>query len=114
MDIPAMDLGDGYLRRIDAMILDAAREGCGATSPMLEMVAYQMQSGGKRLRAIVPLLVAEALSVDPERVLPFAAACEALHNATLVHDDIQDNDCTRRGLPSAWAHFGMPRAINLG
>lgn len=103
-----------YLPRVDALIHDAAREGCGAASPVLDMVAYQLGSGGKRLRAVLPLLVADALGVDPERVLPFAAACEVLHNATLVHDDIQDGDRHRRGQEAAWARFGVPRAINLG
>jgi geranylgeranyl diphosphate synthase type I len=39
---------------------------------------------------------------------------ELIHNASLVHDDIQDRDRTRRGKPSAWVTFSMEQAINLG
>src|SRR5262249_52463993 len=55
-----------------------------------QMVRYHQATGGKRLRAIVPILIAEALGTDPRRVVPFGAACEMLHNASLVHDDAQD------------------------
>jgi geranylgeranyl pyrophosphate synthase len=37
-----------------------------------------------------------------------------LHNATLVHDDLQDGDRYRRGVETVWHHFGTPQAINLG
>jgi geranylgeranyl pyrophosphate synthase len=37
-----------------------------------------------------------------------------LHNASLVHDDLQDGDSTRRGYATAWKKFGIPQAINLG
>lgn len=83
-------------------------------SPLIEMCDYHMQTGGKRLRAIMPLAVAEALGTPPERALPFGAACELLHNATLVHDDLQDGDTTRRDETTVWKHFGEERAINAG
>ena len=79
-----------------------------------EMCDYHMRTGGKRLRAIVPLAIAETLGTDPQKVLPFAAACELLHNATLVHDDLQDGDETRRGEPTIWKKYSAERAINLG
>ena len=47
-------------------------------------------------------------------MLPFGAACEMIHNATLVHDDLQDGDELRRGRPTVWRQYGMPQAINLG
>ncbi len=83
-------------------------------SLLVDMVEYHMATGGKRLRALLPVLVADALSADVERVYPFAAACEMLHNATLVHDDVQDGDSTRRGHPTVWSRFSKPQAINLG
>jgi geranylgeranyl diphosphate synthase type I len=39
---------------------------------------------------------------------------ELLHNATLVHDDVQDGDLTRRGEPTVWARHGVAQAINAG
>src|SRR5437773_2405363 len=62
----------------------------------------------------MPLLTAQALGSDPERVVGFGAACEMLHNATLVHDDLQDGDLVRRGQLTVWNRFGVPQAINLG
>jgi len=83
-------------------------------STLLEMCDYHFESGGKRLRALLPLLVAETLGFDAERLIPFGAACEMLHNATLVHDDLQDGDRLRRGVETIWFRYGVPQAINLG
>ena len=44
----------------------------------------------------------------------FPAAIEILHNATLVHDDLQDGDETRRGQPTIWKKYGPAQAINSG
>ena len=96
-------------------VMDEVMHESGVEGSLLRRMAnYHMQSEGKRLRAILPLLVAEALGVDPGRVVPFAAACEMLHNASLVHDDLQDGDSIRRGQPAVWRKFGTPQAINLG
>lgn len=98
------------LNVIDELIEESSAEG----SLLRSMLRYQMQTGGKRLRAILPLLVADALGVDPNRLVPFGAACEMLHNASTVHDDIQDGDTTRRGYPTLWKKYGTAQAINLG
>lgn len=83
-------------------------------TPIGEMLDYQMNTGGKRLRAVLPLMVADALDTPPERLVAFGASCELIHNATLVHDDLQDGDRLRRGEPTVWAKFGEAEAINLG
>jgi geranylgeranyl diphosphate synthase type I len=83
-------------------------------SLLRRMAHYHLNTGGKRVRAILPLLIAEALGADPVRLVPFGAACEMLHNASLVHDDIQDGDVLRRGQPTVWSQFGLAQAINLG
>ncbi|MFB6262683.1 MAG: polyprenyl synthetase family protein, partial [Bradymonadaceae bacterium] len=83
-------------------------------SPLVEMGRHHLQTGGKRLRAMLPLAVGRRLGADPDALLPFGAACELLHNATLVHDDLQDGDRTRRGESTVWSTFGSERAINLG
>jgi geranylgeranyl diphosphate synthase type I len=99
---------------ISALIDEVTRIPSPEGSLLRRMVEYHLQSGGKRLRAILPLLIAEALGCDPGRLVPFGAACEVLHNASLIHDDLQDGDTTRRGQPAVWKKFGMPQAINLG
>ena len=52
--------------------------------------------------------------MDVEAVVPFAAACEMLHNATLVHDDRQAGEQVRRGRPTVWKKYGEAQAINVG
>ncbi|MGM0554847.1 MAG: polyprenyl synthetase family protein [Myxococcota bacterium] len=107
-------LRDDHLEAIRELItLTVARESPPQSS-LVEMCAYHLSTGGKRLRALLPLAVAEALDVDAEQLIPFGAACELLHNATLVHDDLQDGDTTRRGHEAAWVKYGEARAINLG
>lgn len=79
-----------------------------------EMVAEHLRTGGKRLRARLAFAASEALGLDRGDVVPWAAACELLHNATLIHDDIQDDDSVRRDLPTTWAKYGVGQAINAG
>lgn len=69
---------------------------------------------GKMLRPTMCLLVYEALTGSHKNALPVAAAIEIIHNFTLIHDDIEDGDKTRRGRSTAWAVWGQPLAINVG
>ncbi len=108
------ELRDRYWPLMQELIEQVVRDTTDENSSLALMCGYHMETGGKRLRALLPLLVAEALGGDPERLLPFGAACEMLHNATLVHDDLQDGDIVRRGRMTVWNHFGIPQAINLG
>jgi geranylgeranyl diphosphate synthase type I len=79
-----------------------------------EMIRYQMTTGGKRIRPTLVIMTTEAFGGAAVPCLPFAATVELIHNASLVHDDIQDQDTTRRGKPSAWVAFSTEQAINLG
>jgi geranylgeranyl pyrophosphate synthase len=103
-----------WLPAILELIREIGLEGLERGSTLQAMSAYHFDTGGKRLRALLPLLVAEELGRDPVGMLPFGAACEMLHNATLVHDDLQDGDRLRRGRATIWARHGVPQAINLG
>jgi geranylgeranyl diphosphate synthase, type I len=69
---------------------------------------------GKRLRPILTLLTCEAAGGNWEDALPAAAAIELLHNFSLIHDDIEDGDTTRRGRATLWTIWGKPQAINAG
>ena len=71
---------------------------------------------GKQLRPIVSLLVARACGggrVNADSVR-YAAAAELLHNATLLHDDVADSSCERRGAPTVMAILGGPASVLLG
>lgn len=85
----------------------------GFDSPLIERIAEQLQ-GGKRLRARIPLAVCETLGRPDLDVATLAAATEVLHSASLVHDDLQDGDRTRRGRPAAWVRYGRGEAVLLG
>ena len=71
-------------------------------------------SGGKRLRPILTMLACEAVGGVPENTIPLGISLEYMHNSTLVHDDIIDNDKWRRGLQSTHEKFGLPHAIIAG
>ncbi len=76
--------------------------------------AYQINTGGKRWRPLFLLAVGEALNGAHDPFIKLAAATELLHNASLVHDDLQDHDKMRRGMETVWHRFGSETAINLG
>ncbi|MEM1030862.1 MAG: hydroxymethylglutaryl-CoA reductase, degradative [Myxococcota bacterium] len=108
------DLREAYWPEMARLIDDVVTSTTPGDSSLVSMCAYHMETGGKRLRALLPLLVAEAFETDHEGLLPFGAACEMLHNATLVHDDLQDGDLVRRGRMTVWNRYGQAQAINLG
>ena len=69
---------------------------------------------GKRVRPLLCLLACEACGCDWEQALPAGAAIEFMHNFSLIHDDIEDQDETRRGRPTVWALWGQAQGINAG
>ncbi len=75
---------------------------------------YIRDTGGKRLRPIICMLAAEAVGGSREKALSTAIAIELLHNATLAHDDIIDENYIRRRNPSNPARFGAKNAILMG
>ncbi len=84
------------------------------THRLAQLSLEHLSSGGRRLRARLALDVGKALGVETHLNVSWAAACELLHNATLVLDDIQDQDEERRGQPTLWAKHGLPAALNVG
>jgi len=75
---------------------------------------HLVDGGGKRLRATLPWLVSKAVGDSHSGLLDIGAAIEIVHNFTLVHDDIMDDDDTRRGLNAVHIEYGLPTAINAG
>lgn len=76
--------------------------------------SHYIKSGGKRLRPFMVIKSCEVLGGKGERALPVAAAVELVHNFTLVHDDIMDNDEVRHDVPTVHRHYGLPLAILAG
>src|SRR5262245_45161681 len=77
---------------------------------------YALESGGKRIRPILCLAVAEAAGGSVDEALPGAASVELVHTFSLVHDDLPalDDDDTRRGRPSTHVAFGEGVALLAG
>ena len=75
---------------------------------------YIIQSGGKRLRPLVVLLLASACGYTTEDHMSLAAAIEFIHTATLLHDDVVDNASSRRGLQTANNVWGNQAAVLVG
>ena len=107
------ELGGGLaIEQVKALMLKLAAgerfERLGA------IVQEHLLTGGKRLRARLALAAVEALGVSGDHGVGWAAACELLHNASLIHDDLQDRDEYRRGRYSVWVRHGEAQAINAG
>jgi geranylgeranyl diphosphate synthase type II len=79
-----------------------------------DVVGEYPQRGGKAIRPALCLATAVAFGGELDEALPSAVALELLHNAFLVHDDIQDASLLRRGLPTLHAQYGVPLALNAG
>lgn len=75
---------------------------------------YHMAAGGQRVRLRLALNACVALQVNANDAVAIATSVELLHNASLVHDDLQDRDPNRRGQKSVWASFGDNIAICAG
>jgi octaprenyl-diphosphate synthase len=72
-----------------------------------------LSRGGKRWRPLLMTLVCEALG-GGDAALPLAPLVEFCHNASLIHDDIEDNSDERRGKPAVHIIHGVDTAINSG
>jgi geranylgeranyl diphosphate synthase type I len=97
----------------------------GRDSHLYEMMRYHLgwadehgnpakASPGKALRPTLCLLACEAVGGNWYKALPAAAGMELMHNFSLIHDDVQDDDMERRHRPTVWSIWGKSQAINAG
>lgn len=77
-------------------------------------VSHQLDSGGKRLRALLAIKAGISAKVDHHNIRQIALTSELLHQASLVHDDLQDRDVQRGNGPAVWAQFSDATAICTG
>ena len=95
---------------IDKVIESSPFPGQVAPAYLGKAMRSYPANGGKRLRPVIMLWCAALAGGDTAKLLPAAAALEIFHNWTLVHDDIIDDDDTRRGKPTA--HIQLAGAVN--
>ena len=77
-------------------------------------MTHLFTGGGKRFRAILPRLVGEATGSANQGHYTLGSSIEIIHNFTLVHDDIMDQDPIRRGLNAVHVEYDDATAINAG
>lgn len=103
------EYGAAARARMGAYLRDRSSE-----SVLSGLVADYPERGGRTLRASLCLAAARAFGARPEDALNSAVALELLHNAFLVHDDVEDGSEERRGHPTLHQRHGIPMAIHVG
>lgn len=101
----------------DLRLIEARISGIVETSDPVasRYVSEVVGSGGKRLRPRLVMAFARIFSArDFDHVLDCAAACELLHTATLIHDDVIDQAEFRRGRPTLSSKYGNELAVTVG
>lgn len=86
----------------------------GKPLSLYQAASHLIAHGGKRLRPYMVIQSTKLLGGDKKSAIRAACAIEMVHNFTLVHDDIMDNDETRHGVPTTHNKFGIPVAILAG
>lgn len=102
---------DDYRSRIEKALLQFI-EQMGEKNGLRDACEYALLNGGKRLRPILVLMIADALGLGKD-VMPAALGVEFFHTASLIADDLpcMDNDDLRRNRPSLHKAYGENVAI---
>ena len=79
-----------------------------------EWLSHHGESQGKWLRARLALATGGLLGISSQTYINLAVVCELIHSASLLHDDVCDQDNLIRGQTSLWKEFGIPAAICTG
>jgi geranylgeranyl diphosphate synthase, type I len=72
------------------------------------------ETQGKWFRARLALATGGLLGLSSQTAINWAVVCELIHSASLLHDDICDQDSLRRGQSSLWKEYGISAAICTG
>jgi geranylgeranyl diphosphate synthase type II len=113
----AGDLVADRLAHYGVLIREAVRTWLPAREPrrhLYDLVADYPTRGGRMLRPSLCLATARVFGASVEDALPAAVSLELMHNALLIHDDIEDGSEIRRGQPTLHRLVGVPLALNAG
>jgi geranylgeranyl diphosphate synthase, type II len=104
--------------RTDSLFIETQIDSIlGLTDSATDKIVKEvMLAGGKRIRPLLTVLAYEAFSSHPDLVElnHLALSVECFHKASLIHDDIEDNDLSRYGKETIHARYGIPVALNIG
>ena len=100
----------------DISVSQAALVDPGLAASLILPGRDLVNRGGKRWRPLLMVLAAESIAGESggEAALPLVPLVEFPHNASLIHDDIEDNSEERRGRPAVHLIYGTDSAINAG
>ncbi len=112
MEFPSIrELIEDDLKATDALILERLRSDV----VLINQIGHHIvNSGGKRLRPMIVLLVARALGYQEAAHTELAAIVEFIHTATLLHDDVVDSSDQRRNRDTANAVWGNSASVLVG
>lgn len=104
------------VQQIEDIIFSMLPKEEGPQKQVIEAMRYSVMAGGKRLRPMLMWEAYRSFGKDDEKVYPFMAALEYIHNYSLVHDDLpaMDNDEYRRGRKTTHVVYGEDVAILAG
>jgi geranylgeranyl pyrophosphate synthase len=102
-----------YRDRVSPLILQSVPDR-EPRRHLYDLIAGQLARDGKGIRPALCLATCGAFGGREEQALPSAAAIELMHNAFLVHDDIEDSSEYRRDRPTLHRQYGVPLAVNVG
>jgi geranylgeranyl diphosphate synthase type I len=110
MDNLKNDLNDvvSRVRKFTSSVLE------GQPIRLYAAASTYLTSGGKKLRPFMVIKSCEMFAGKEEKALPAAAAVELIHNFSLIHDDIMDNDDMRHGISTVHKEYGLPIALIAG
>ena len=114
-----MDLQQYFSTRLKLIdqALERALPRASVKPPTIhKAMRYSLFAGGKRIRPVLTLAVAEACGGSESAALPAACAVECIHTYSLIHDDLpcMDDDDLRRGRPTSHKVFGEGVAVLAG
>ena len=106
-----IDLTQDDMAAVNASILEQLNS---EVSLINQLGYYIISGGGKRIRPMIAVLAARALSYEGDKHIKVAALIEFIHTATLLHDDVVDESDMRRGKATANAAFGNAASVLVG
>ncbi len=107
---------DTYLKAIEGQINTYFEKRDIPQGEVLEAMHYAISAGGKRMRPVLTMGVAELFGADADDAARVSLAVECVHNYSLIHDDLpcMDDDDLRRGRPTCHKVYGESTALLAG
>ncbi|MEC7229827.1 MAG: polyprenyl synthetase family protein [Verrucomicrobiota bacterium] len=105
-----MDLKTSALSRLEERL----RACFFSDSTLADFSDYAYFWSGQNIRGKICLDLGRAYGLSENTLLDIAASTQLLHDASLIHDDLIDEDTERRGYPAIWKKYGKAKALLIG